>query len=485
VRGSRRRVAPPIGVLAGILLSLFGGTALASSPGDWTRFGFDASRSDAAPRGLKPSQVMRLVPKRVRLPGTVDSSPIYLSDVDVRGHRRDLLVVTTSYGITLGLNPRTGQRIWRFTPASYPALAGSYRITEASPAADPSDRFIYAASPDGMIHKLRVRDGREATNGSWPAPITLDPAQEKINSALNVAGKYVLATTSGYFDARPYQGAVVAVARATGEIGGVVNAMCSDREELLDPSSCLTGSSIWGRGGAVVDPYTGLVYATTGNGPFDGGTNWGDSILELAPGAAGLLRHYTPSNQSFLEANDLDLGSASPALLPPPRGGEPRYLLQGGKDRLLRLVNIRSALYGVTGSAGQQLGGESQSLPTPGHGAMVSSPAVLHRSRSTLAFVAAGGGAATYRLEGGRLHRTWHKSTGGTSPVVAGGLVWIYRPKGELNVYRAGNGDRVRRLQAPPGHWESPIVAGGRVYLTGGDANAHATQGNLYIYRVR
>jgi hypothetical protein len=100
-------------------------------------------------------------------------------------------------------------------------------------------------------------------------------------------------------------------------------------------------------------------------------------------------------------------------------------------------------------------------------------------------YVATGAGTAAYGLVGGRLRRLWHNGNAGTSPVIAGRLVWVFDPSGGLNVYRAGTGRLVRRLPAPPGHWNSPIVAGGGVYLPGGNANDQATSGALTIYRVR
>jgi hypothetical protein len=124
-----------------------------------------------------------------------------------------------------------------------------------------------------------------------------------------------------------------------------------------------------------------------------------------------------------------------------------------------------------------------QTLPMPGNTQMFTAPAVLRSKSGTMAFVSTGSGTAAYRLSGGRLKTVWHNGTGGTSPVIAGGLVWIYDPSGGLNVYRPKSGKLVRRLGAPAGHWNSPIVAGGRVYLPTGNANDHGTSGELSIYR--
>ena len=71
--------------------------------GDWTRFGYDAARHGAGPAqtGITVANVRRLVRRRVQLPGTADSSPVYLRGVPVRGSRHDVFFLTTSYGRTV------------------------------------------------------------------------------------------------------------------------------------------------------------------------------------------------------------------------------------------------------------------------------------------------------------------------------------------------------------------------------------------------
>src|SRR2546429_5336504 len=129
--------------------------------GDWPRFGYDAARHNAGPTrtGITAANVGRLRKQRVVLDGTVDASPIYLRGVTVRGRRHDTFFVTTSYGRTLAIDAGTGAILWTFTPSDYSSLAGSYRITNSTPVADPSSRFVYAASPDGLVHKLSVASG--------------------------------------------------------------------------------------------------------------------------------------------------------------------------------------------------------------------------------------------------------------------------------------------------------------------------------------
>jgi outer membrane protein assembly factor BamB len=482
------RLAMSCSVLLAAVLAGCGSASSPSSPAsparvaahgaDWTRFGHDAARTNDAPRGIGPSALGRLRERRVALPGTVDSSPVYLAGVRVGGARHDLLAMTTTYGRTVGLDAGSGRILWTFTPGSYGRVAGSPQITTATPVADPSRRFLYAASPDGRIHKLRVASGREVRSDRWPASVTRDATHEKIASALNLSGRVVLVATGGYIgDAPPYQGKVLAISRRTGRVVHVVNSLCSDRRRIIVPRTCsASDSAIWGRAGAVVDPRNHHVYVSTGNAPWNGRTHWGDSVLELSPGAARLLRHYTPPEQATLNAEDADLGSTSPTILP--AGRHRRFLVQGGKDLKLRLLSLRGSLHGVRGRAGRRLGGASQVLPVIGNTQQFTAPAVRGRTL----FVATGRGTAAYRLRSGRLHVVWSNATAGTSPVLAGRVLWVYDPRGGLNAYRPGDGRLLRHWGAPSGHWNSPIVAGGRVYLPTGNANAHETAGSLSIY---
>src|SRR5215470_12280587 len=134
----------------------------AASTHDWTRFGWDAARSNAStdPTGIDSGNVATMQRQQVLIDGTVDASPIYLHGVQVNGAAHDVFVVTTTYGKTLAIDAADGSILWRFTPPDYDSFAGSYRITTSTPVADPDRQFIYAAAPDGFIRKLAVNDGR-------------------------------------------------------------------------------------------------------------------------------------------------------------------------------------------------------------------------------------------------------------------------------------------------------------------------------------
>ena len=135
----------------------------ASELRDWTEFGLDPQRSDAteSPTGITAANVGHLSRITVHLPGTVDSSPVYLHGVSVAGAQHDVIVVTTTYGKTLAIDADSGRILWTFTPSGYDSWAGSYQISTTSPLADPDREFVYTASPDGLVHKLSLATGSE------------------------------------------------------------------------------------------------------------------------------------------------------------------------------------------------------------------------------------------------------------------------------------------------------------------------------------
>lgn len=461
---------------AGLVLVLASSLPLVAQtpahPDDWPAFGFDAARSNAstARAGITVGELGALTARTVTLDGTVDASPIYLHGATVNGAIHDAFFVTTSYGITEAIDADSGTILWRHIPAGYDRLKGTAQITTATPVADPGREFIYAANPGGTIEKLSVSDGHAA----WTTAVTLLPAREKIASALNFHDGRVIATTGGYIgDAAPYQGHVALISALDGRLVSVWNSLCSDRPGLLQPASCReSGSAIWGRAGAVVDPATGHLFVATGNGRWDGATNWGDAALELDAGATRLLGSYTPADNKELDARDRDVGSTSPVLLG-------ALVAQGGKDGVIRLLDWSHQ------RGSQHQGGEVQVVPSPSRQRMFTAPAVWRHDGATWLFATDNGGTTAWALVDGRLQEKWRHGEGGTSPVIAGGLLYVYDPGGALRVYQPESGRVLATLACGTGHWNSPIVVNGRIALPPGDSNRHETRGTMLIWKAR
>lgn len=450
---------------------------------DWPVFGFDSARTgfNSSETTLTTGNVQNLRRQwQSSLGGVADSSPILIQKVRVKRAYVPMIFITTTSGVTLGLEALTGKIVWKFTTRGP-------NYTHSAPAADPSDTVIYAPGIDGKVHKLNAATGREIRGSGFPARITRIPQTEANESPLNVANGYLYATISGYDgDGTPYDGHVVAVNLSTGE-RSVFNSLCSNKHGLLNGSECpQQRSGIWARGGAVVDPSSsmnGRVYAATGNGQFDankGGSNYGDSVLSLSADLSQLLGSYTPSNYQQLQSGDVDLGSTAPAMLPEqPNSQTPWMLVQGGKDAVLKLLN-RAALPGV--------GNELQTIDLPQ--GLFSNPAVwIDSSNNPWIFLGFSSEVDAYGLHTNgsgisTLVKKWSSSPGatygeGTSPAVADGIVFIAFDNA-LFALNATSGSVLwnsakygSSKSIGPVHWQSPIVVNGWLYCA--DLNGNLT----------
>ena len=409
---------------------------------DWTQFGWDLASSSASdrPTGITAANVASLSRHQVNLDGTVDASAIYLHGVTVKGSKHDVFFVTTTYGKTIAVDANQGAVLWEYTPPKYDSWAGTRQITNSTPVADPDRQHIYAAAPDGTIQKLAVSDGHVL----WTTPITLLPLREKIASPLKVFRGHIVAVTGGYIgDRPPYQGHVAILDAQTGKLLHVWNSLCSDRAGLLDPSSCPdTQSAIWGRAGAVIDAATGNIFVATGNGPYDGKTSWGDAVIELNPDATR-------------DARQLHSNEQRRAQRPRPR---PRLDFAGAARRR----HYGAGRQGRADPAAQYQGyrrhrsasgHELQIVSTPSGTRLLTAPAVWRHGAETWMFAADNGGTAAWTFESGKLVAMWKNGNGGTSPVVAGGLLYVYEPAGRAARLRSGEGNSDRR----PGMRQRPL----------------------------
>ncbi len=72
---------------------------------------------------------------------------------------------------------------------------------------------------------------------------------------------------------------------------------------------------VWMGGGGPAADDQGDIYLSTGNGPYDGGPEWGDSVLRVNR-ALQVLDHFTPFDFNFLQCQDLDVSSGGVMLVP-------------------------------------------------------------------------------------------------------------------------------------------------------------------------
>jgi hypothetical protein len=314
------------------------------------------------------------------------------------------------------------------------------------------------------VHKYAIANGAEVRGGGWPQLITLKGNVEKGSSALSLAkarnGRtYLYMTTAAYpepGDDGDYQGHLVAIDLASGR-QRIFNAGCSDKEmhfvENGDASNdCgLTQGGIWGRAGAVYDAVTDRLFITVGNGVYDadqGGYNWGSSVVALRPDGSSdggtPLDSYTPTNYPLLNALDLDLSSASVALLPVGRDRR-RLGVQGGKDSLLRLLDLAN----LSGKGGpRHVGGELDTIEIPQRGHIVTHPATWLEPSTRVPWIFVGNfsGIAAFTVDSRTspptLVQQWWREESASSPVVVNGVLY-YAGSAGMQAVEPTTGKRV------------------------------------------
>jgi hypothetical protein len=192
-----------------------------------------------------------------------------------------------------------------------------------------------AEKPASPVEIAATVDGRGA--GARDGKLAFDPLRENPRAALLLANGALYLTWASSCDVGPYHGWVMAYdPRTLKQLAVLVTSPDAD------------DAGIWqGDTGPAADA-SGNVFLATGNGAFDaaaGGRDYGDSVLRLTmtAGALGIRDYFTPSDQAELNAQDGDLGSGGPLLLPDQPGPHKHLLVLGGKGGGLYVVD-RDAL---------------------------------------------------------------------------------------------------------------------------------------------
>jgi outer membrane protein assembly factor BamB len=260
----------------------------------------------------------------------------------------EVVVVATENDSVYALNETSGQVEWHVNLGT-PVPAGELPCGDISPTVgitstpviDPtnSEVFVVADTWDGtnassIQHKtfaLTLANGSVASG----FPVVVDPpgsipADLLQRSALALSGGKVFAGFGGNDgDCATYHGWLVGVPEAGG----------TPITFEVAPQQVGGGGAIWGGGDGPAVDASGDLWLETGNG-FGSTYGYQESVLKLDTNL-NLLDYWAPSNWPYLYANDIDLGSGNPLLLPDGlvfaigKGGE-GYLLSashlGGED---------------------------------------------------------------------------------------------------------------------------------------------------------
>ena len=261
----------------------------------------------------------------------------------------------------------------------------------------------------------------------------------------------------------------------------------------LQPESAYTAepgktlASIWQKGAGLSADSSGNIYAETAEGFYAPGANLSSSVVKLSQigTALTLADWFTPYNQQYLSAHDLDLNDAV-LILPDQPGPYPHELIAEGKEGTMYLLNrdnmgqfCSSCTAGDTQivqeiplGAGKQSGTPvywnntvyftGQASPVYAYalsnGALVVPPSVQSVQLD-------GGGHAIITANGNSNGIIWFMNGSSMWAMDASTLKTLY------TTMQAANG---RDTLPPVAHFATPIAADGRVFV--------GTQNSLVVY---
>jgi hypothetical protein len=278
------------------------------------------------------------------------TQPLVVTSVEVGGGTRDLLYVTTVNNSVYAFDandPEASLPVWHVnfgTPANLHStdfgcldINGQMGII-GTPVIDKTRGVLYVVAltrvgaqtgpRTGFIQKLHALD--LATGADLPeSPVVIsapdfNALMQNQRPALMLANDMVYVGYASHCDKEPYHGFLMAY-----------DAKTLAQVSVLNTSPTGSEASIWQSGQGPAADEEGNVYVVTGNGSWDGVSNFSESFMKLTPGLK-LIDWFTPTNHFALDERDEDLNSSGATLIP-----GTHLVLGGGKEGVLYTLDTR------------------------------------------------------------------------------------------------------------------------------------------------
>ena len=327
------------------------GTNVVTWHNDAWRSGLNAAEGTLNPQNVVSKTFGKL--NSYQTDGYIYGEPLLVSSLTVNGAAHDVAFVATEKDSVYAFdadNYTSTMPLWQVSllaTGETPITDGSiqpYLGVTSTPAIDLNSKTLYVVSTESSsaggtfrLHALDLATGAEKFGG----PVLIQAQVPGTNSD-SVNGIVYLTTSC-------LQRAALLVANGSVYIGfGGCHSgwlISYDAQKLtqtgvFNSSPNLNGEGsfggaggVWMGGGGPAADSLGNIYITTGNGPYDGKTAFGDSVLKF-DSKLKLLDHFTPFDYQYMDCSDKDLAAGGLMLIP---GGT--EALAGGKSGKLYLVN--------------------------------------------------------------------------------------------------------------------------------------------------
>ena len=294
--------------------------------------------------------------------GSIQAQPLYVPNVAITGlgTHNVLYVVTMNdvlYAFDADSNSVNGGALWsvdfRAPAAGVTAIpimnivgrndgniVGNVGI-ESTPAIDLSSNTLYLVARTmevsgsttnyvARLHAIDITNGSEKFGGpvviGASSPHIFDPLHQNQRTSLALVNGMVLFSWGSHEDLNVWYGWIMAY-----------NAQTLQQSRVFCTTPGDSEGGVWMSGRAPVVDSNGNVYYATGNGGWDGVSNFGDSVLKFSTtgGTLSLTDYFTPDDYAELASDDKDLGSSGPLLIP-----GTNLLVHGGKESIFYLMNL-------------------------------------------------------------------------------------------------------------------------------------------------
>jgi Chitobiase/beta-hexosaminidase C-terminal domain len=331
---------------------------------DTARSGQNTSETILTPANVNSTQFGKLF--SLPVDGAVYAQLLYLSAVAIGGGTHNVLYAATEHDSVYAIDadsgtvyaqasliPAGGSTVNSSSDLNCTDLTPEVGIT-GTPVIDPIGGTLYLIAKSKVngnivqyLHALDVTTLAEKFNGPVSIQATVpgtgagasggllsfNAKQENQRPALLLDNNHVVIGWSSHCDISPWHGWVMSYSASTLAQEAVFNA---------SPNGGSNG--IWMSGGGLAADAAGNIYFPTGNGTWNGTSDYGDSIVKLGPPVNNhfpVLDYFTPYNQRTLAGDDTDVSSGGLVLLPTLPSGR-QLLAQQGKDGTIYLLDINN-----------------------------------------------------------------------------------------------------------------------------------------------
>ncbi|MGF7183261.1 RICIN domain-containing protein [Tunturiibacter psychrotolerans] len=307
---------------------------------DNNRDGVNALETVLTPSNVNVSQFGMLF--KVAVDDQVFAQPLVDNGVSIAGGTHSVVYVATANNSVYAFDANSGAKYWQVNlGTAFTIQNGGFTCQDvlassgimSTPVIDTNNNTLYVVAETYVngtaahkLHALNLSTGADQSGS--PVQITaseFNSVDELQRPGLLLANGNIYFSFAGHCDQGSWKGLTFAYNATTLAQVAVFNASPSDN-----------GAGIWQSGNGLSADSAGNVYIVTGNGTWDGESNFSETFLKTGANL-NLLDWHTPSDYASLDSGDEDLTSSGALLM-----SGTSLVIAGGKDGVLHLVNTGS-----------------------------------------------------------------------------------------------------------------------------------------------